>query len=284
MQASRRVGEVEVTPLWDGPLPSSLYKIPDPRHRAEAERLIAKAGAGALTMNVYGFLLRLGGGLALIDAGAGRMANPGLGRLPAALATHGVTPAEIKTVFMTHMHRDHFGGLVTADGKAAFPNADLVLHEAEACFWLDGEAETMPARARRYIKATREVLALYAGRLRRVKEHEGSPEVVAHPMSGHTPGHTGWLVRSGGEAMLAWGDLIHIAQVHLASPHIAMEYDLDPATALATRLAVLDWVARERIAVAGAHLPSPGIGVVVRCGDGYAFEPDHSLLPPVHAS
>src|SRR3954452_11053334 len=28
---------------WDGPLPSSLGKIPDPRHRAEAETLIARA-------------------------------------------------------------------------------------------------------------------------------------------------------------------------------------------------------------------------------------------------
>lgn len=284
MQASRRVGEVEVTPLWDGPLPSSLEKIPDPQHRAEAERLIAKAGAQALTMNVYGFLLRLGGGLALIDAGAGRMANPGLGRLAAALAAQGVAPAQIMTVFMTHMHRDHFGGLVTADGKAAFPNAELVLHEAEARFWLDGEAGAMPARARRYLDATREVLLLYAGRLRRVKDHEGSPEVAAHLMSGHTPGHTGWLIRSGAQAMLAWGDLIHIAQVHLPSPHIAMEYDLDPAVAKATRLTVLDWVVRERIAVAGAHLPSPGIGMIVRDGDGYGFEPDRSLMQQACAS
>lgn len=284
MQASRRVGDVEVTPLWDGPLPSSLEKIPDPRHRAEAERLIAKVGAQALTMNVYGFLLRLGGRLALIDAGGGRMANPGLGRLAAALATQGVAPAQITTVFMTHMHRDHFGGLATADGKAAFPNAELVLHEAEARFWLDGEARAMPNRARRYLEATRQVLSLYAGRLRRVKDHEGSPEVTAHPMSGHTPGHTGWLVRSGAQAMLAWGDLIHIAQVHLPSPHIAMEYDLDPAVAKSTRLRVLDWVARERIVVAGAHLPSPGIGMIVRDGDGYGFEPDSSLMPQAQVS
>lgn len=284
MQTSRRVGAVEVTPLWDGPLPSSLEKIPDPQHRAEAERLIAKVGAQALTMNVYGFLLRLGGSLSLIDAGAGRMANPGLGRLAAALAAQGIASAEITTVFVTHMHRDHFGGLITADGKAAFPNAELVLHETEARFWLDGEAEAMPIRARRYLEATRQVLSLYAHRLRRVKDHEGSPEVAAHPMSGHTPGHTGWLIRSGGEAMLAWGDLIHIAQVHLPSPHIAMEYDLDPAVAKATRLAVLDWVARERIAVAGAHLPSPGIGVIIRDGSGYAFEPDRSLTPQANAS
>jgi hypothetical protein len=63
-----------------------------------------------------------------------------------------------------------------------------------------------------------------------------------------------------------------------------MEYDLDPAVAKATRLRVLDWVARERIAVAGAHLPSPGIGAIVRDGNGYGFEPDRSLMPQANAS
>ncbi len=149
--AGRIVGGVEVTPLWDGPLPSSLGKIPNPLHRAEAEKLIAKAGPDALTMNVYGFLLRFDDRLALIDTGAGRLVNPQLGRLAAALHEQGVAPAQIDTIFMTHVHRDHFGGLVDDAGQAAFPNAELVLHQQEASFWLDSAFEAMPERARRYL-------------------------------------------------------------------------------------------------------------------------------------
>ena len=278
-QASRgrMIGAIEVTPLWDGPLPSSLEKIPDPAHRAEAETLLAKAGPDALTMNVYGFLLRLGDRLALIDTGAGRLMNPELGRLSAALNAQGVAPQRIETIFMTHVHRDHFGGLADDTGKAAFPNAEIVVHDKEARFWLDTELADMPQRARRYRDAARQALSLYAKRLRRVKDNEGLAGVSAHLAPGHTPGHTCWLVQSGGQAILAWGDLIHIAHIHLPSPHIAMEYDLDPAVAKQSRLRVLDWVASDGIAVAGAHLPAPGIGAIVRSGTAYAYAPDRSV-------
>jgi glyoxylase-like metal-dependent hydrolase (beta-lactamase superfamily II) len=266
-----------VTPLWDGPLPSSLEKIPDPQHRAEAETLIVKAGPDALTMNVYGFLLRLGDRVALIDAGAGRLMAPTLGKFAAALQAQDVAPSQIETIFITHVHRDHFGGLIDREGKAAFPNAQLILHEKEASFWLDTALEDMPKRARQFRDCARDALALYAGRVRRVKDNEDVSGVSAHLAPGHTPGHTGWLVESGGQSMLAWGDLIHIAHLHLPAPHIAFEYDLDPAVAEQSRRRVLDWVSGDRIAIAGAHLPSPGIGTIVRRGNAYAYEPDVSV-------
>jgi glyoxylase-like metal-dependent hydrolase (beta-lactamase superfamily II) len=276
LQASRprMIGAIEVTPLWDGPLPAGLSAIPDPAHRLEAERLIAMAPPDALPMNVYGFLLKLGDSFALIDTGAGRLFNANLGKLPYALSALGVAPERIEHIFMTHVARDHYGGLANDEGDAAFPNAELVLHEKEAGFWLDSEFEDMPQRARRNVDSARQFLSLYASRLRRVKDDENILGVTAHLAPGHTPGHTCWLVQSGGQSLLAWGDLIHIAHVHLPAPHIVMEYDLDPVLALQSRLRVLDWVAEDRIPVAGAHLPFPGIGAVVRNGTGYAFEPD----------
>jgi glyoxylase-like metal-dependent hydrolase (beta-lactamase superfamily II) len=274
-QASRgrMIGDIEVTPLWDGPLPTSLEKIPDPLHRAEAEKLIATAGPDALTMNVYCFLLKRGGRFALIDAGAGRLVNPQLGQLPAALKALGVAPQQIDYIFMTHVHRDHYGGLVDDADAAAFPNAELVLHEKEASFWLDNGREDMPTRARRHFASTRQTLALYAGRIRRVTDDEDLSGVSAHLAPGHTPGHTCWLVQSEGQSILAWGDLIHIAHVHLPSPHIAMEYDLDPVVAHRTRLQVLERVTANKILVAGAHLPAPGIGAIVSDGNAYAYQP-----------
>ena len=120
-------------------------------------------------------------------------------------------------------------------------------------------------------------LSLYAGRLRRVKDNDDIDGLTPHLAPGHTPGHTCWLVQSGGQSILAWGDLIHLAGIHLPAPHIAMEYDLDPVLAKQSRLRVLDWVVTEKIPVAGAHLPAPGIGTIVRSGSSFAYEADRTV-------
>ena len=267
------VGDIEVTPLWDGPLPAGLGKIVDDAQRAEAEALVAEAPPDALTMPVWGFLLNAGGRYALIDAGAGTTMSRDLGQLGTALQAQGVSPDKIERIYLTHLHKDHFGGLVDRTGGAAFPQAEIVLHAREAEFWLDTPMQAMPRRAHRYYDLTLKAMALYDGRIRRAGEGERVGDLVPLLAPGHTPGHACWRIVAGGRSMLAWGDVVHVACLHLPAPHIVMEYDLDPATALATRLKILDLVTSQRIPVAGSHLPGPGVGMIVRKGEAYAFEP-----------
>jgi glyoxylase-like metal-dependent hydrolase (beta-lactamase superfamily II) len=275
MKAGRglMVGGIEVIPLWDGPWASSSAKIPNESHRTQAEALVAAAGRNAWTLDVFAFLLRIDERLVLIDTGCGQLGNPDPGKLSEALAALGVTHDQISTVFLTHAHRDHYGGLIDAHGRVAFPNAELIIHDAEARFWLDTPFEEMPERGRPSFHRTREFLSRYSTCLRRVTDQDDMFGISAVLAPGHTIGHTCWLLKSGDASLLAWGDLIHIAEIHLAAPYIAMEYDYDPELAQRSRLHILDWVTREKIPVAGAHLPQPGIGTIVRAGDGYAYEP-----------
>jgi hypothetical protein len=50
-------------------------------------------------------------------------------------------------------------------------------------------------------------------------------------------------------------------------------FDIDSAAAIATRRRVFDMAATEKLTIAGAHVPFPGIGHVVRAGATYALDP-----------
>ena len=152
-----------------------------------------------------------------------------------------------------------------------FPNAELIVHEVEAAFWLDRTLQDNdPERITRNSKAQRAVTAPYRDRIRRIKDGEVLPGITAMLRPGHTPGHTNWLIQSGGERILIWGDIVHLAAVQLARPEARLIYDVDSDMAAATRQRVLDWVASERL-VAGAHLGFPGFGRVERTGDRFTI-------------
>lgn len=57
------------------------------------------------------------------------------------------------------------------------------------------------------------------------------------------------------------------------APVSSKEYDLDPDLARRSRLRMLDMIATERLAIAGAHVNAPGFGYLKRQGSSYLFEP-----------
>lgn len=95
----------------------------------------------------------------------------------------------------------------------------------------------------------------------------------AMALNGHTPGHSGFVVKSGGETLLLWGDVIHSHTVQFADPAVALEFDVNQKQARATRAKVMQDAARSGTWVAGAHLPFPGIGRVLTNGKAYRWLP-----------
>ncbi|MCJ2013605.1 MBL fold metallo-hydrolase [Methylobacterium sp. J-076] len=268
-----RVGAFTVTPLRDGLFPLEPSMIPAAEGQA-GQALLKGAGfpaTGPSPEPVNAFLIRRGGRHWLLDAGCGTVLGPGFDRVTAALAAEGVRPDQVETVWLSHLHADHAGGLLTPRRLARFANAELVLQEREVAYWSDaGARASAPAALSPMFETAQAVLAAYPDRIRRVSgEAELAPGVHALPLPGHTPGHMGVLIADGPERLLIWGDIIHSRLLQLPHPDWTVIWDTDPAEAIATRRRILDRAATEDLSVTGMHLAARGrIG---RSGAGYVL-------------
>jgi glyoxylase-like metal-dependent hydrolase (beta-lactamase superfamily II) len=268
-----RVGDVEVQGLSDGILKTSLDLVIG-MERAQAEQLVGGTDQGSLYIPVNNFLIRRGDNIILIDAGAGNTMQPTLGKLPDNLRAAGIAPAAVSHIVMTHLHPDHANGLIDDAGAPHYPNAQIVVHETEADFWMQPAAANDPDRIKGNRARTALNLKPYLDRIRRVRGSEEYLGFVPVLAPGHTPGHTCWLLAaSGGGGFMAFGDVVHLSAIQISHPDAALTYDLDKDQAIRSRKRILDMAATERLAIAGAHVNAPGFGHVVRKGASFAFEP-----------
>ncbi|MFM9847720.1 MAG: MBL fold metallo-hydrolase [Hyphomicrobiaceae bacterium] len=270
-----RVGDIQVTALSDGTLERSLDLLRSVTVD-EAQKLLADAFRPGVVISVNAFVLRSNGRTILIETGSGKYLGASAGHLLSNMAAAGIDPTAVDTVLLTHMHPDHSAGLTDmTTGKAHFPNAELVVHENEPRHWDDDAAMARGTERQKllFFQQARDQMAPYRDRMRTFRQGEVAPGVTAIPCHGHTPGHSGFLVSSGGHQLLVWGDMVHIPEVQIPRPEVTIDFDTDPQSAAASRKRIFDMAASERLLVTGMHLHFPGFGHLSRHGNGYAFHP-----------
>lgn len=271
----RRIGDILVTAVTDGYLdaPYEIFRNVD---RAEVDDVLGAAFRPCPPrISINCFLIRTKDRVALVDTGSADSMGPTLGRLPESMAATGAGFADVDTVLLTHVHPDHSNALTSPEGTRNFGNAELVVSEADVKHWHDDAAMARANESQkvRYFQWGRFQLKPYLDR-RKHAEGEVFPSVTAMPVPGHTPGHTAYMIASGDQSMLIWGDVCHVPEIQLRRPSATMIFDSDPETAAASRRRVLDMVATDRLLVGGMHLHFPGFAHVVRDGAGYAAIPE----------
>jgi len=273
------LGDFEVTALYDGyiDLDNKLLKGASAE---DVQSLLTKMfidSSNGVQTAVNAYLINTGTQLLLIDTGAAQCFGPTLGVVQSNLKASGYSPEQVDSVLLTHLHPDHACGLLTTDGKAAYPNATVYVPQTEADYWLSPEtASQAPEASRGMFTMSQQSVAPYAAQ-QRLKRYSPDSQLFAGlsvvPSNGHTPGHSSYLLSSKNQSLLVWGDIVHSHAVQFAKPEVVIEFDSDQAKAVETRKKLFAEAARYKLWVAGAHMPFPGIGHVRSEGSAYAWVP-----------
>ncbi|GHT40395.1 hypothetical protein FACS189437_05930 [Bacteroidia bacterium] len=192
------------------------------------------------------FVLDTGKVKVLFDAGTPDSAG---GKVAERLKEAGLSPQEIDIICLTHMHYDHIGGLLDAEGKKVFPKAKIYAAAEEAAYWEQSGNALAAAVLKEYKNSF----------IKFPQNMEITAGVRSVPLFGHTPGHTGYVIESKGKKLLVWGDLTHFL-AQFKTPALYLKYDWDPIEAAQTRQTILRRAAEKKFYIAGMHVAKPGAG------------------------
>jgi glyoxylase-like metal-dependent hydrolase (beta-lactamase superfamily II) len=270
------LGDFEVTALSDGTIDLDVARLLS-EPAAKTDAALAKAFVqGPLETSVNAYLINTGTKLVLIDAGAGTLFGPTVGKLLASLQAAGYQPGQVDDIFVTHMHPDHVGGL-SANGQRVFPNATLHADKRDSDFWLaQANLDKAPDAAKGFFQGAMASVNPYVGAGRyQPFEADGEPVPGIRTLAsyGHTAGHTSYLVESKGRQLLVIGDLIHVAAVQFAEPGVTLSFDSDAKSAAASRATLFGLAARDGALVGAAHLQFPGLGHLRASGPSWQWVP-----------
>lgn len=256
-----QIGSIEVTALHDKrsvlPNDGKVLGVDVGEKSVAGVLAAADAPTNQITLDVDALLVQNGKKNILIDTGLGPSAK---GLLLQSLSQSGHTASQITDVLITHVHSDHIGGLVTAEGKQAFPHA-VVQISAPDWAWL----QTLPNMAALVNTIKPQVKTFTPG-------DQVMPDIKSVALQGHTPGHVGYQITSGKARIFDIADSAHSSIISLAKPEWAISFDNDRAEGIASRKNVLAKVAADHELIFAPHFPFPGIGYIVPKEGHYVFQ------------
>ncbi len=268
------IGELSAYALRDGilefPNDNKIFGLGHTVEETSALLTASGLPTDKVRLSLQPLLVKTADKVLLFDTGAAGSFGPGSGLLPAALAEAGVDPAKVTDLFISHLHGDHVGGLVDAQGALAFPNATIHMQKAEWKFLQEVKEDTAKAmglgkRDAMVAAMKPKVDAFSAGALL------VPGTVTAVDIKGHTPGHSGYKITSGTHSLLYVGDSMHHFVISVRKADWPMNFDADQATGARSRVKLIADSAANAQRIFSVHFPFPGIGTFEKKDGGYAW-------------
>jgi glyoxylase-like metal-dependent hydrolase (beta-lactamase superfamily II) len=278
-----KIGSFEVTVVTDGMNSNPLSDAYVSNAQKDAVNAALEADFYAKDRVSHAYtpvVINTGSKLVAIDTGLGlgmfEQSKGAVGQYHSNLKAAGIDASAIDTVIISHFHGDHINGLVGAENKPAFPNAEIMVPETEAAFWADeSNAGKLPDVAKPQMGNVKRVMGVIGNKVTKYQAgKELVPGITAVATPGHTPGHTSHVVASGNTKVLVQADVTAgVASLFVRNPEWQFVFDTDKPQAVQTRRKIYDMAVSEKMMLQGYHFPFPSLVYVEKSGNGYRLVP-----------
>jgi glyoxylase-like metal-dependent hydrolase (beta-lactamase superfamily II) len=271
-----KVGDFEVFSLYDGvwekPHDETFVKDVSLDQTKRALRAWGQTDA-FVAFPITTLAVKTPAGLVLIDTGTRGALGPKSGLLPQSMAAAGIDPKTAKTIIISHFHGDHISGMIEKDTNAPlFPDAEIIVPATEMKWWTQ-PLESLPAGRQGGARLVQASLAKWKNVRVADDSSEPVPGIRLVPAFGHTQGHTGQIISSGGKTFFSTVDAATNPALFLKNPNWLPSNDHVPEQAAETRRKVFDQAVADKMMVSGYHWGLPNVGTISKDGNGYAFVP-----------
>ena len=221
-QCCRTFAAMKIVPLMEGAFSIDQSKRFVPFNLGQDN--LQERPVGSLLVEIQPFVVVTEDDVLLLDTGLGYRTADGILQIHRNLADAGISPLDVTKVLMSHLHKDHAGGIASKDPATGaymlnFPSAKYYVQGRELAYALDKGAPSYIPEEVHPLEGTDRVVLLDAD------NGNIGPGIRYQVTGGHSPYHQVFWIEEGGETIFFGGD--DAPQLSQMKNRFIAKYDYD---------------------------------------------------------